>query len=104
MVRQLGAAFFVLTLTVAAAPPVASEQPSIAVLPFANLSGDAAQDGLSNVVTDNTVKTLSKVGDLLVVAGGRLQPGQTSARSRQRIGRALCAARRCAAVRRSGPA
>ena len=70
MTRQLGAAFFILTFTVAAAPPVAAEQPTLAVLPFANLSGDAAQDYLSNVVTDNTVKTLSKVGDLLVVAGG----------------------------------
>jgi TolB-like protein/Tfp pilus assembly protein PilF len=69
MVRQLGAAFFVLTLTVAAPRPAASEQPSLAVLPFANLSGDAAQDDLSNVVTDNTVKTLAKVGELFVVAG-----------------------------------
>jgi adenylate cyclase len=70
MVRQFGAAFFVLTLTAAAPPPAASEQPSIAVLPFANLSGDAAQDILSNVVTDNTVNALSKVGDVLVVAAG----------------------------------
>ena len=42
----------------------------IGALPFANLSGDAAQDYLSKVVTDNSVKILSKVGGLLVVAGG----------------------------------
>jgi adenylate cyclase len=51
-------------------PSAAAEQPTLAVLPFANLSGDAAQDYLSNVVTDNTVKTLAKVGELFVVAGG----------------------------------
>jgi adenylate cyclase len=70
MTRQLGAAFFVLTFTVAAAPPAAAEQPTVAVLPFANLSGDAAQEDLSKVVTDNTVKTLAKVPGLLVVTGG----------------------------------
>ena len=46
------------------------------MLPFANLSGDAAQDYLSNVVTDNTVKTLAKVGGLFVVAGGPPAAGQ----------------------------
>jgi adenylate cyclase len=66
----LTSAFLVLTFTVATMPPAASEQPPIAVLPFANLSGDAEQDYLSNVVTDNTVKILSQVGDLVVVAGG----------------------------------
>jgi adenylate cyclase len=70
MTRQFAAGFFILSLTAAAVPGVAAEQPSVAVLPFANLSGDAAQDYLSNVVTDNTVKTLAKVGELFVVAGG----------------------------------
>jgi adenylate cyclase len=70
MTRQLSAAFFILTFTVAAAPSVVAEQPTLAVMPFANLSGDAAQDYLSKVVTDNTVKTLAKVGGLLVVTGG----------------------------------
>ncbi len=101
----LSATFLVLTFSVATAPPAASEQPSLAVLPFTNLSGDAAQDYLSEVVTDNTVKILSKVGGLLVVAGwlALRRPGQASARDRQRAGRALCLARRRAAVRRSRP-
>ena len=46
------------------------------MLPFTNLSGDAAQDYLSDVVTDNTVKILSKVGGLLVVTGGSPAAGQ----------------------------
>jgi adenylate cyclase len=58
------------TVTPVAERLAAAEQPAMTVLPFANLSGDAAQDDLSKVVTDNTVNTLSKVGDLLVVAGG----------------------------------
>lgn len=71
----LGAGFLVLTFSLAAAP-AASEQPAIAVLPFANLSGDAEQDYLSDVVTDNTVKILAKVGDLLVVAAGSPAAGE----------------------------
>jgi adenylate cyclase len=83
----LTAAFLILTftLTFIAERPAAAEHPSIAVLPFANLSGDAEQDYLSNVVTDSTVKTLSKVGGLFVLSGGSpAGPGQASARSRQR--------------------
>jgi adenylate cyclase len=57
-------------------PPATAEQPSVAVLPFANLSGNAEQDYLSNVVTDNTVKTLSKVGGLLVVTSGQVPAGE----------------------------
>jgi adenylate cyclase len=72
----LSAPFLVLTFTVAAAPPAAAEQPSVGVLPFANLSGDAEQDYLSKVVTDNTVKILSKVGGLFVVTGGSPAGGQ----------------------------
>jgi adenylate cyclase len=70
MIRQLGAAFFVLTLTAATLPSAAAEQPTLAVLPFANLSGNAAQDDLSKVVTDNIVKILSKIDGLFVVTGG----------------------------------
>jgi TolB-like protein len=76
MIRQSGAAFFILTFAVATAPSMAAEQPTLAVLPFANLSGDPAQDDLSKVVTDNTVKILSKVGGLFVVTGGSPATGQ----------------------------
>ncbi len=72
----LSAALLVLTFSVATVPAAASEQPAVGVLPFANLSGDAAQDYLSNLVTDNTVKILSKVGGLLVVAAGSPTAGQ----------------------------
>ena len=72
----LSTAILVLTFSVATMPAAASDQPAIAILPFANLSGDAAQDYLSNIVTDNTVKILSKVDGLLVVAAGSPTAGQ----------------------------
>jgi adenylate cyclase len=74
----LTTAFLVLTFTVTpiAERAAAAEQPSLAVLPFTNLSGDAAQDDLSKVVNHNTLNILSKVGGLLVVAGGSPSTGQ----------------------------
>jgi adenylate cyclase len=72
----VSAAFLILTFNIAAAPPAASAQPALAVLPFANLSGNAEQDDLSKIVTDNTVKILAKIGGLLVVAGDSPVPGQ----------------------------
>ena len=42
--------------------------PSIAVLPFANLSGDPHQDYFSNGVTEDIIIELSKFSELLVIA------------------------------------
>jgi TolB-like protein len=44
------------------------EQPSIAVLPFANLSGDAAQDYFADGIVDDIVTGLSRVKWLFVIA------------------------------------
>jgi adenylate cyclase len=72
----LAAVPLILIFSAANISAAAADQPAIAVLPFANLSGDAAQDDLSNVVTDNTTKILSKVGGLVVVTGGPPAAGQ----------------------------
>jgi adenylate cyclase len=42
--------------------------PSIAVLPFVNLSGDPGQDFLVDGITDNIITTLSSVPQLFVIA------------------------------------
>jgi adenylate cyclase len=42
--------------------------PSIAVLPFANLSGDPAQDYFSDGMTEVLITNLSKVAELFVIA------------------------------------
>src|SRR5258707_1204322 len=43
-------------------------KPSIAVLPFTNLSGDASQDYFSWGITENIITNLSRFRDLLVIA------------------------------------
>ncbi len=49
-------------------PPVPDEKPSIAVLPFNNMSGDPEQEYFSDGITEDIITALSKVSDLLVIA------------------------------------
>ncbi len=44
------------------------DRPSIAVLPFANLSGDSSQDLFSDGITNDIITDLSRFGDLMVIA------------------------------------
>ena len=44
------------------------EKPSIAVLPFANLTGDDAQEYLADGLSEHLIASLSKLPDLLVIA------------------------------------
>lgn len=48
-------------------PPL-PDKPSIAVLPFANMSADPEQEFFSDGITDHIITPLSKISDLLVVA------------------------------------
>jgi len=45
-----------------------SDKPSIAVLPFANISGDPKEDYLSDGITENIIMALSKTPHMLVIA------------------------------------
>jgi adenylate cyclase len=45
-----------------------ADRPSIAVLPFDNLGGDAAQDYFSDGITEDIITELSRFSDLLVIA------------------------------------
>jgi len=49
-------------------PAPASAQPSIAVLPFANLSADAEQQHLADGITEDIITELSRYRSLLVIA------------------------------------
>ena len=52
-----------------AAPPLPSpEQPSIAVLPFQNMSGDLEQDHFCDGLVEDIITTLSKLAGLKVIA------------------------------------
>ena len=54
---------------VAPAPTgVPSDRPSIAVLPFQNMSGDAEQEYFSDGITEDIITDLSKLSGLLVIA------------------------------------
>src|SRR5262249_40951292 len=44
------------------------ERPSIAILPFANLSGDPQQDYFSDGITGDIITELSRFSELLVIA------------------------------------
>src|SRR6266498_5817056 len=50
------------------APPPAPHKPSIAVLPFANMSGDIEQEYFSDGLTEDLITDLSKVSGLFVIA------------------------------------
>jgi adenylate cyclase len=52
----------------APASTAASETPSIAVLPFANMSGDAEQEYFTDGITEDIITDLSKVPGLMVIA------------------------------------
>jgi len=54
-------------------PPALPNKPSIAVLPFANLSGDPAQDYLADGLTDNLLDALAQNPGLFVIARNATQ-------------------------------
>ena len=51
-----------------APPPLADQRFSIVVLPFANLSGDPAQDYLADALTDELTTDLARLPDTFVIA------------------------------------
>ncbi len=51
-----------------ASGPALPDKPSIAVLPFVNMSGDHARDYLSDGITENIITGLSRFRDLSVIA------------------------------------
>ena len=50
------------------APTPSDDRPSIAVLPFQNMSGDAEQDYFSDGVAEDIITALSRFNSLLVMA------------------------------------
>jgi adenylate cyclase len=63
--------------------------PSIAVLPFANLSGDHEQEYFSDGITDDLVSALSRVPGLFVIASASTLTYKDKAPKLQDVGREL---------------
>src|SRR5215831_15881086 len=70
------------------APPLPSV-PSIAVLPFTNLSGDPQQDYFSDGITDDLITDLSRIPNLFVIARSSSFIYKGKAEKAQTIGREL---------------
>jgi adenylate cyclase len=51
-----------------AGPPAVPHKPSIAVLPFTNMSGDAEQEYFSDGITEDLITDLSKISGLFIIA------------------------------------
>jgi adenylate cyclase len=76
------------TVAVTASESV-SEKPSVAVLPFINMSGDAQQDHIADGITENIITGLCRFRDLLVIARNSTSVYKGRAAKIQDISRAL---------------
>jgi TolB-like protein len=85
----LGAAPKPLEVASLAAPARLAGRPSVAVLPFKNLSGDAGQDFFSDGVTEDVITALGRFSNLLVIAKSASFPFKNSNISPAEIGRLL---------------
>jgi adenylate cyclase len=72
-----------------AAPARLAGRPSIAVLPFKNLSGDTSQDFFSDGITEDVITALGRFSNLLVIAKSASFPFKASNASPAEIGRLL---------------
>jgi len=72
----------------AASPPL-PDKPSIAVLPFQNMSGDPEQEYFADGIAEDVLTTLSKIQELLVIARNSSFVFKGQARDIREIGRIL---------------
>jgi adenylate cyclase len=85
----LGAASKPVDVATLAAPARLAGRPSVAVLPFKNLSGDAGQDFFSDGITEDVITALGRFSNLLVIAKSASFPFKGSNAAPAEIGRSL---------------
>jgi adenylate cyclase len=71
------------------AAPALPEKPSIAVLPFQNMSGDPEQEYFADGMTEDLITDLSKVSGLFVIARNSTFAYKGKAADMKRVGREL---------------
>jgi adenylate cyclase len=86
---SLGAAPKPVDVATLATPVRLAGRPSIAVLPFKNLSGDSSQDFFSDGITEDVVTALGRFSNLLVIAKSASFPFKGSNAPPAEIGRLL---------------
>lgn len=64
-------------------------RPSVAVLPFTNMSGDAEQEYFSDGITEDIITDLSKISGLFVVARNTAFTYKDKPRTVQQVGQEL---------------
>jgi len=74
---------------VAPRPPPLPAKPSIAVMPFANLSGDAEQDYFADGMVEEIATALSRIKSIFVIASGSTLSLKGRALAAREIGRIL---------------
>jgi TolB-like protein/Flp pilus assembly protein TadD len=72
-----------------AAPLPLPDKPSIAVLPFTNIGGDAKQERLADGITEDLITDLSRYHSLFVIARNSIMTYKGKAVSVQQVGREL---------------
>ena len=72
-----------------ASPARLEARPSVAVLPFKNLSGDAAHDFFSDGITEDVIAALGRFSNLLVISKSSSFPFKDTKSTPAEIGRAL---------------
>jgi adenylate cyclase len=70
-------------------PPPLPDKPSIAVLPFQNMSGDPEQEYFADGVAEDVLTTLSKIQELMVIARNSSFVFKGQTKDIREIGRAL---------------
>jgi TolB-like protein/class 3 adenylate cyclase len=75
--------------TATAAPLPLPDKPSIAVLPFTNIGGDAKQERLADGITEDLITDLSRYHSLFVIARNSVMTYKGKAVSVQQVGREL---------------
>jgi adenylate cyclase len=85
----LGAATKPVEVASLASPARLAGRPSVAVLPFKNLSGDAGQDFFSDGITEDVITALGRFSNMLVIAKSASFPLKGSNAAPAEIGRLL---------------
>jgi class 3 adenylate cyclase/TolB-like protein/Flp pilus assembly protein TadD len=86
---EFGSAAKPVEVATLASPARLEARPSVAVLPFKNISGDAAHDFFSDGITEDVIAALGRFSNLLVISKSSSFPFKDSKSAPAEIGRLL---------------